>query len=207
MWMRGPNIAAGQSISTPVLTIDIAPTVLDLAGVAQNYDDMDGLSINPLIINTTNADLEKATPANLTATEGRTTMTNSTTLNSSVPISYNYTGIQGRHSFLIEYSGEGSAGTSSSSCAGQLNHDLPNLSQCSDMFGCKCQDARNNTYTCLRTIGQEDTIFCQFEDSVNFIEVYSILQDPYQTQNLASLLSKDTIELYKVLLFTLIKSY
>ena len=48
-WLRGPSIAAGQVIKNPVLTIDIAPTLLELAGVATNTD-MDGLSILPLVV-------------------------------------------------------------------------------------------------------------------------------------------------------------
>ena len=35
MWMSGPNITKNDSVSTPVLTIDLAPTLLDIAGVAQ----------------------------------------------------------------------------------------------------------------------------------------------------------------------------
>ena len=40
------------------------------------------------------------------------------------------TRVQGRHSFLVEYSGEGSAHTSSDSCSGKLHNDMDNLSQC-----------------------------------------------------------------------------
>ena len=49
MWIRGPGIDPGQVVTTPVLTIDLAPTLLDLAGVVQKYDDMDGLTITPLL--------------------------------------------------------------------------------------------------------------------------------------------------------------
>ena len=192
--MSGPKINGGQSIETPVLNIDIAPTLLHLAGVANRYDDMDGLSIMPLLTNETkDADLQ---PAALTSRD-----TTNNTVDSgaaALPIIYNYTGIQGRQNFLVEYSGEGSAGTSSDSCAGQLHNDLANLSECSAEFGCKCQDARNNTYTCLRTIGQENTMFCQFEDSSQFLEMYNLAQDPEQLTNLASMISEETIGYYKV---------
>ena len=82
-WMRGPNITKGQSVEVmimrmmknyhehdhyvqvPVLTIDIAPTLLDLAGIPDNnllWTEMDGLSICPLVVsrngsNETAADL------------------------------------------------------------------------------------------------------------------------------------------------------
>lgn len=190
--MSGPKIKGGVSIETPVLNIDIAPTLLHLAGVANRYDDMDGLSIIPLLTNETkDADLE---PATLTSTSNNTVDSGAAAL----PIISNYTGIQGRQAFLVEYSGEGSAGTSSASCAGQLHDDLDHLSECSAQFGCKCQDSRNNTYTCLRTIGQENTMFCQFEDNNQFLEMYNLAQDPEQLTNLASLISDDTKGYYKV---------
>ena len=56
MWIRGPGIDPGQSVTTPVLTIDLAPTLLDLAGVVQKYDDMDGLTLTPLLIKNNTVD-------------------------------------------------------------------------------------------------------------------------------------------------------
>merc|ERR1711974_134141 len=56
-----------------------------------------------------------------------------------------------------------------------------------DYFSCKCQDSTNNTYTCLRTIIQEeeeDSIFCLFEDDESFVEIYDLNLDPYQLTNL-----------------------
>jgi len=215
-WMSGPNIKAGGKVATPVLNIDIAPTLLELAGVttgAQN--DMDGLSITPLVhlnasdvndVNISDADNEisrvkrfaselvniNATNANLTGSEPIQNHENP-----SEPIINNYTGIQGRHNFLIEYSGEGGASTSSQSCASELHQDLENLSECSQSFNCKCQDSRNNTYTCLRTLGQEDSVFCQFQDSHNFMEMYNLAQDKHQLINLAKKISQQTIDFYK----------
>ena len=53
-----------------------------------------------------------------------------------------------RDSFLIEYHGEGGNGNDPA-C-----HDIidNNLAECSLNWGCKCQDSRNNTYNCLRTL-------------------------------------------------------
>ena len=64
MWIRGPGIDPGQSVTTPVLTIDLAPTLLDLAGVVQKYDDMDGLTITPLLIKN-NTDNQNSTSVNV----------------------------------------------------------------------------------------------------------------------------------------------
>ena len=63
------------------------------------------------------------------------------------------------------------------------------------------QDSRNNTYTCLRTLGQEDSVFCQFEDSDNFMEMYNLAQDRHQLINLAYKISQQTINFYKVIFF------
>ena len=46
---------------------------------------------------------------------------------------------QSRDSFLVEYTGEGSARSSDPECGDQLMNDLPNLAECSSQFGCKCQ--------------------------------------------------------------------
>ena len=110
----------------------------------------------------------------------------------------NISDIQGRHSFLVEYSGEAGTRSSSDSCAQALKHDLDNLAECSQEFDCKCQDARNNTYTCIRTLGQENSLFCEFKDHKNTIEMYNIAQDPLQLTNLAGMLSAETLDHYKV---------
>lgn len=78
------------------------------------------------------------------------------------------------------------------------------LQLCLNDFGCKCQDAANNTYVCLRTLSpsgpnnlkknkvqekeeerEEDSLYCQFDDSENFVELYDLRVDPYQLKNRA----------------------
>ena len=46
--MRGPGIAAGSSVAAPVVSIDLAPTVLDIAHI-DTPADMDGVSLLPLV--------------------------------------------------------------------------------------------------------------------------------------------------------------
>ena len=203
--MSGPNISPGGKVTTPVLNIDIAPTLLDLAGVTTGAAwEMDGLSISPLVLpNNTEVDLQTNEISRVKreqAAAAGADLNNSTSSSLASPVSIlsNYTGIQGRHNFLIEYSGEGAASTSSEACSEQLHGDLEDLAQCSQTFQCKCQDARNNTYTCLRSIGQEDSIFCQFEDRGNTMEMYNLAQDNLQLINLAEKISEQTINFYKV---------
>jgi len=199
-WIRGPNITAQQKVTTPVLSIDIAPTLLELAGIPYS-PLMDGLSFTSLVISNSTED-------NITKVEDSVDITHNeiptekeekvreVKINSSSPIITNYTGIQGRHDFLVEYFGEGSEHTSSPDCKEELKGDLENLAECSSEFNCKCQDSRNNTFACLRTIGQEDSIFCEFQDDTLFQEMYSINQDPYQLTNIANLLKNETIQHY-----------
>ena len=57
---------------------------------------------------------------------------------------------------------------------------------CLTEFACKCQDAANNTYSCVRSVSDaEDSIYCRFSDAEDFIEYYDLRQDPYQLANKA----------------------
>ncbi|XP_030827905.1 N-acetylglucosamine-6-sulfatase isoform X3 [Strongylocentrotus purpuratus] len=49
---------------------------------------------------------------------------------------------------------------------------------------CVCEDSRNNSYTCLRSIDEENsTIYCEFSDTQNFQEFYNVTADPHQLTN------------------------
>ena len=50
-------------------------------------------------------------------------------------------------------------------------------------------------------------MFCQFQDRDNFLEMYNLMQDPEQIINLASLLSSETINYYKVKYSNFIKVF
>eukprot|EP01063_Lacrimia_lanifica_P027568 TRINITY_DN3887_c0_g1_i1.p1 TRINITY_DN3887_c0_g1~~TRINITY_DN3887_c0_g1_i1.p1 ORF type:complete len:536 (+),score=186.26 TRINITY_DN3887_c0_g1_i1:26-1609(+) len=49
-YMRGPGIAAGQVLPSMGVNIDIAPTLLDLAGVLDRPSDYDGKSLRSLVM-------------------------------------------------------------------------------------------------------------------------------------------------------------
>ena len=65
---------------------------------------------------------------------------------------------------------------------------------------CVCEDAWNNTYTCVREmLLQNETvtknlIYCEFVDSENFVEVYDMLKDPKQLTNLRTSMDPQTLE-------------
>ncbi|CAG05364.1 unnamed protein product, partial [Tetraodon nigroviridis] len=79
--------------------------------------------------------------------------------------------------FLVEYTGEGHP-TGDPSCP-RLG---PGLSQC--FPDCVCEDAYNNTYACVRTLGSGQNLqYCEFADSESFVEVYDLKSDPHQLEN------------------------
>ena len=56
------------------------------------------------------------------------------------------------------------------------------------------QDVGNNTYTCLRTLNSdENSIYCYFIDSEDFVEVYDLSGDPYQLENKAATVSPELL--------------
>ncbi|XP_015436726.1 PREDICTED: N-acetylglucosamine-6-sulfatase-like, partial [Dufourea novaeangliae] len=83
---------------------------------------------------------------------------------------------------LIEYRGEKSKAIPSSGCPS--DNDV-NLSECMKDMACKCQDAANNTFSCIRRVSPKyNNIFCIFEDDQHYIEAYNITTDNYQMQNI-----------------------
>ncbi|XP_037025437.1 N-acetylglucosamine-6-sulfatase-like [Bradysia coprophila] len=91
----------------------------------------------------------------------------------------------GNRQILIEYWGEGDSTTYSPECKW---HKGDRLSQCSIEAECHCQDAWNNTYSCIRQTfvqKEEHKIFCEFQDRENFVEAYDLSVDPYEMTNIA----------------------
>lgn len=98
---------------------------------------------------------------------------------------------------LIEYWGEGNANTVDTKCPwgpkDQLSVNLfisknifftvNVLQECSPESWCKCQDSKNNTYSCILEIHTKQKLkFCLFEN--NFIEAYDLITDPHEINNL-----------------------
>ncbi|XP_063220203.1 N-acetylglucosamine-6-sulfatase-like isoform X7 [Bacillus rossius redtenbacheri] len=156
LMIRGPGIKRKTMINHPVLNIDLAPTILTMAGL-EPPAYMDGSSFLPLMLKKMKTDIE-------------------------------------RRVFLVEYKGEGDDSTLDSSCP--LPHDNT-LSECVADALCKCQDSRNNTYSCLRSLSNASShLFCAFEDDENFLESYDLLLDPFQLHNLAPDMDNGTINTY-----------
>jgi len=140
MLVRGPGIAAGSIINDPVLSIDIAPTFMEMGGIDWQ-NETDGTSFYPKLVQPPTEDYDRT--------------------------------------FLVEYRGESN---------GQQDHcwNDPHVAECYQESACKCRDMRNNTYVCVRHYSPyRNDIYCRFEDTEDFAELYDIRQDPYELENLA----------------------
>ena len=51
--VRGPNVMNMNQSANAVITIDLAPTILNIAGLDPEHYGMDGLSLYPLFKNET----------------------------------------------------------------------------------------------------------------------------------------------------------
>ncbi|RZF33344.1 hypothetical protein LSTR_LSTR007689 [Laodelphax striatellus] len=144
--VRGPNIPEKKLMRSAVVNVDIAGTILDMAGIPYDLEMFDGISFLPI--------------ANTSLPDTRF------------------------RSILIEYRGEGNGKDIDTQCS-NLIADI-SVKGCHFEAACKCQDARNNTYNCVRKISEHDNfIYCEFDDSENFCEYYSLAEDPFQLNNQA----------------------
>ncbi|KAF9418836.1 hypothetical protein HW555_004503 [Spodoptera exigua] len=139
--IRGPGITPNSTSSAPVLNVDLAPTILQLAGI-QPPEHMDGRPIKLL------GPKEE----------------------------------QRERYMLVEYHGEGRDSSVADSCP--WKYDGNRLAECYPQYACKCQDARNNTYTCLHHFADRINMkYCEFADLEEFVEIYDLNRDPYELHN------------------------
>lgn len=175
--IRGPGIAPGTAVSLPVSMVDISASFLDMAGVPVP-DYFDGSSLLPLA--------QGPPPANPHIVS------------------------------FIEYYGEGGDGGDAGICArthsdSQLmcnnagNYSFPPYFYGDDF--CLCQDAVNNTYSCIRVVQGADALserarmlspapapaaavldyrYCEFRGSDTTVELFDYTSDPYELKNLAT---------------------
>lgn len=140
MLVRGPGIAPGTVVDDAVLSIDIAPTMMEMGGV-DFQNETDGSSFLSKLLKPASPEFDRT--------------------------------------FLVEYRGE-------SNGQNDLCWNDPFVSECYPESACKCRDMRNNTYVCVRHFSNyKNDIYCRFEDTEDFAELYDIRQDPYELENLA----------------------
>ncbi|KAM7347731.1 N-acetylglucosamine-6-sulfatase-like isoform 2-T2 [Cochliomyia hominivorax] len=87
-----------------------------------------------------------------------------------------------RRSILVQHFGEGNLQTYKPECPWSR---MDRLAECTKEADCHCQDAWNNTYSCVRHFGyKSNRLYCEFKDNEDFVEAYEIDQDPYQMENM-----------------------
>lgn len=70
-----------------------------------------------------------------------------------------------------------------------------NVSECSTLQWCKCQDSRNNTYSCIIAFNNSQNIkICRFQERSDFFEVYDLQTDPFELNNLQSSFNKSALK-------------
>ncbi|CAL4098117.1 unnamed protein product, partial [Meganyctiphanes norvegica] len=186
--VKGPFVTAGHVIEYSALNIDLAPTILELAGMSiPKY--MDGNSLKHLLIN------EKSQSVNYLKDYF---------YKKSPAKQYNSVSVDKtkRRTCLIEHSGEGSE-KKNEKC-----NEGPGLSGCNPEFSCKCEDSWNNTYACIREIStQTDRLFCKWDDKEKFEEHYNMKIDPFQINNTIKGIPKDVHKRMLLLLKNLQKCH
>jgi len=167
--VRGPGVKKGTSIDAMTSMPDLAATILDVAGVAIP-SEFDGTSVMPYL------SAASASESTDEEKEGEDVATAA-----AAP----------RLMVLIEYTGEG--GSDGGPCAPTLgqpifcgrdgNYTLPPFFYGNPL--CVCQDATNNTYTCLRyKSSQENYRYCKFVDDIGRREYVDYIADPYELKNI-----------------------
>ncbi|XP_076256472.1 N-acetylglucosamine-6-sulfatase-like isoform X1 [Rhynchophorus ferrugineus] len=153
--ISGPGVPKRILEPYPVSSVDIAPTILHLAGIKTDQI-MDGNSFKKQLFNKRNV----------------------------VTLKY----------IFLEYWGEGEDKMAERGCPWKYDS---NVTGCTISSWCKCQDSRNNTYTCVIDFrGELRFKFCRFLDNQNFVEAYNLSSDPYELRNVYTYLDIDLIKFY-----------
>jgi len=153
-YVRGPGIPKGHKSDVVVLNIDMLPTFIDIAG-GEIPDYVDGKSV-----------LGELTDDKFSAAANRT--------------------------FLVEYHGEGGK-SGPNVCKDQFVPGMACFIEATEPRApyfdghkpiCSCQDSRNNTYSCARSLTpKEDILYCEFVDDLDFKEYYDVREDKWQRKN------------------------
>lgn len=190
--VRGPGIEAGQAVSQLASHVDLAVTFLDMMG-AERPEQMDGTSWLPVVKGTAaeRDQVAKRWRHDLLIEYGGPSVPSARSLAGARAAA----GSAAEHEALIFRRGLGAAATPTSSPADcglpvpghDVHTDCAGIGMCGGEHGrCPC-DASNNTYKCVRTLNStENSIYCEFDDSEDFVEYYDINADPYELHNIAS---------------------
>ncbi|XP_005105830.2 N-acetylglucosamine-6-sulfatase isoform X1 [Aplysia californica] len=177
LMVRGPNITANSTSQETVVSIDLAPTFLEIGQTGQSPSGFDGMSILKILETETSGltvGMEDLTPSFRLSAGLKHEAPPHTTSAAEETNDFSF-----RNSFLIEYFGEHMI--SVFGCPQYKNEGMYNCDA-----HCVCEDAWNNTYGCIRYETQKESYkYCALQDHANFVEVYDMKNDPYELKNIA----------------------
>lgn len=187
--LPGSPLGVANIVSSATINIDVAPTMLDLAGYSIGAaTEMDGASMLPLIGLESFGTVSPLPPAK---TSGRSFLIEYfpiPTIGIDVQIS-----VKGTDGWCVDPDVKRSS-----------DQDCPSLPV--------IVDSVNNTWACIRTVAPplEDSIFCHFFDAtgytidfnptdqeVNFVEYYDMLEAPWQITNQVTSLQPSKLAVLK----------
>lgn len=141
LMMRGPGIVRGTEVKSAVSSVDLFPTILEIAGVERPSDGMsllDDKVTDRTVLVEYHGERSHRKPDSGCSTDADPNLTVSNEIFSSF---FRWFRVWIFAYFL---------------CVLQL---------CHKDFACKCQDSANNTYTCVRRVAEKfNNVFCVFED-------------------------------------------
>lgn len=196
--VKGPGITSGQMVELPATHIDLAPTILDMAGLRKKPTQMDGRSWLPLV--TGSRDIAWRNEFMVEYSGGNPLPNGGLSMQQGAMPT-------GQCSDDLEAEANAFAAslpTRTSSCSANAADELSIKGKCSCSIGrisgdehdiSPC-DGKNNTYACYRTYvpGKDNKMYCEFNDPEHFVEYYDLSSDPYNLKNLASVTSKQELQ-------------
>mmetsp|Transcript_26042 Transcript_26042/g.67086 ORF Transcript_26042/g.67086 Transcript_26042/m.67086 type:complete len:502 (-) Transcript_26042:330-1835(-) len=186
---RGPGIRVNSTFAAPGTQVDIAPTILGLAGI-EKPAGMDGKSIVPFLVNPKDPAVSEATQRHLA--------------NLGDPEAYGArwrTGVFHEYYFCdfndkcVQDCPAGQYPKSDSYCG-----DLENNAECWCPGGSMCYrtEDQHNNFIALRSLANgTNTLYTEYQtgdladgdilfDKVDFVEYFDVAADPWQMRNLAN---------------------
>lgn len=197
--VKGPGIQAGSTLSIPGTQVDIAPTLLGLAGLATPAD-MDGKSIVPFLVDAGDSSVLPSTLAHLRSLGDLAAYR--AAWRTEVFLEYYYCATNRKCM----------AGNQSSKLTGGWPHrdswctDLPNNADCwvgsSNCYA--TEDAENNFIAIRQFDNDSNKLYVEYQhgsqfnedinfSATNFVEYYDIASDPWHMQNLADNTSESVL--------------
>ncbi|XP_059142320.1 N-acetylglucosamine-6-sulfatase-like isoform X1 [Physella acuta] len=185
LMVRGPGIKANTTCQDLIMSVDFAPTFLNISGSSQSVvENFDGMSFLSLLTHSSPLSSNTSPRPSISRSFISETKFSPPSLFSA---QFSFGDESFRDAILVEYVGEHLNRVPH--CPRYRNQGLANCDN-----HCVCEDAWNNTYGCIRYETQQESYkYCALQDNDNFVEVYDLKADPYELNNIAKTASPDLL--------------